>query len=143
MKIKKVWFWGVATSLLLITSCVVSKKEDFGTFDRCPVIAINKIIGEDTLTIMNEHESVSDTIDVPLSCLVKKLEVIRLDSCRQAFAMPGANGTIALSENYVSVCDYAEPVKLFDRKTGAFLCQIGHIGTGPAEYLSGKHISIY
>lgn len=124
--------------LMLLTSCATNKEEKTGAFDSCSVIAIDKVVNEDTLTVMNRPESISDTIDVPLSQLINKLEIVRLDSCQQAFAMPGANGTVALSEKYISVCDYAEPIKLFDRKTGSFLRQIGSIGAGPAEYFSGS-----
>lgn len=43
---------------------------------------------------------------------------------------------------YIAVNPAEDPVRLFDRKTGKFLCQIGDIGQGPTEYPYAGNIQI-
>lgn len=47
-----------------------------------------------------------------------------------------------ISDNYVIVKSVEEPLRLFDRKTGKLIRQIGNIGPGPEEYLFTSHVQI-
>lgn len=68
-------------------------------------------------------------IEVGLSEFVEPLEVIQLEGGSQD--MMFERGRMAISENYILT---GRTLKLFDRKTGKFITQVGNQGRGPGEY---------
>ena len=67
-----------------------------------------------------------------LSDLMESIEVIKLDnSTEEAF---GRIWDIAISDNYIATANVGESVKLYNRKNGKFIGNIGRRGQGPGEY---------
>ena len=107
------------TTALILSSCGRTGVGDLVTFDYSRMKK-----GHDTLAV---------------SELVMQPEFIALDSDTvDAFAY----GSIIVTDNYIvrnaeaiSIINKA-PVRVFDRHTGRFICNVGHLGRGPGEYLS-------
>lgn len=85
-----------------------------------------------------DYSSVKEGDTLEFSSLVEAPEFIALDSdTLDAFAQ----AMVIISDNYlvknvVSVSGMNEfPVSVFDRHTGRFICNVGHLGLGPGEYL--------
>ncbi|MCG8474466.1 MAG: 6-bladed beta-propeller [Cytophagales bacterium] len=75
---------------------------------------------------------VKDTVEVKLSELVETCEHVALETKREAFVKPGRT---SVSENYIGVHSWGDiPYKLFDKKSGKYLNDIGSVGRGPNEY---------
>jgi hypothetical protein len=71
-------------------------------------------------------------ITIPLSFFCDNLEVVKLESSEEAKVVPSP---AMISNNYILVETAAKyPFKLFDRKTGAFITNIGELGSGPNQY---------
>ena len=78
--------------------------------------------------------------DVNLSELMESVEIIQLDnSTEEAF---GRIVDVAISKNYIATINVGNCVKLYKRKNGRFLGNIGNRGQGPGEYLSVSEIKI-
>lgn len=86
-----------------------------------------------------EVNQVKDSIQIPLSELLKSIHIVKLDTAREALIR---GGMTVLSDNFIGVKPWGqEPFKLFD-KSGKFLRNIGNIGKGPNEYLNLYHAQI-
>ncbi|MDR1121916.1 MAG: 6-bladed beta-propeller [Dysgonamonadaceae bacterium] len=83
----------------------------------------------------------TDTIDIPLSLLTDELQIVKLDTAGAALVKDDG---VTVSDNYlvVSASYNLLPAKLFDRKTGKYIADIGAIGQGPGEYSSVLHTQI-
>lgn len=107
------------TTALILSSCGRTGVGDLVTFDYSRMKK-----GHDTLAV---------------SELAMQPEFIALDSDTvDAFAY----GSIIVTDNYIvrnaeaiSMINKA-PVRVFDRHTGRFICNVGHLGRGPGEYLN-------
>ena len=70
--------------------------------------------------------------EVKLSDLMESIEIIRMDnSTEEAYTKVFK---VIVSDNYFVTCTVNYPVKLFRRKDGKFLGNIGRPGQGPGEY---------
>ncbi|GHT67439.1 hypothetical protein AGMMS50239_30610 [Bacteroidia bacterium] len=77
-------------------------------------------------TLLNE------TITIPLSELTEELQILKLDDADAALVK---ETNVEISDNYILVKGEQQiPYKLFDKKTGKFLNNIGAFGQGPNEY---------
>jgi len=122
-----------AKVMMLITSCVLSlcactSKESVNQGEWA-VVAVQT--GD--LTVAN-LSLFGDEKVIPLSSLVEELQILKLDDSDAAIVK---NSPVVMSENYVLVCcdnDAKVPFKLFDRKSGKFISNIGGFGQGPNEY---------
>ncbi len=77
---------------------------------------------------------------LPLSDMVTGLEVIRLDTVRDAYF--GNMISLSMTDHYIGfVCDQQKRAYLFDRN-GKFLGNIGRIGKGPGEYRQPNVLAI-
>ncbi len=77
---------------------------------------------------------VTDTLDLQLSDLVKKCEMIPLETNESSLFESVYH--IGISDNYIAIHSRGQmPIKLFDRK-GKFIRNIGSIGKGPGEFSS-------
>ena len=71
-------------------------------------------------------------ITIPLSFFCENLEVVKLENSEEAKVVPAP---AMISENYFLVeTAVGRPFKLFDRKTGKFIRNIGELGSGPNQY---------
>lgn len=136
----------IATGLSLLTSACHSNKhhqsqetEDVDVLTDCPVVAHYKTIGEDSVLIC-DAKSVKEEIEVPLSSLLSSYEIVALDTCREALCSPG--GTATVSSRYLVINGDEEPLRLFERRTGKYLRQIGKRGEGPQEYPDALGVQI-
>ena len=100
------------------------------------------------LKIQNSEELLSfniNTVDekehtLYLSDLMESVEIIQLDnSTEEAF---GRIWDIAISENYIATGNVTESVKLYNRKNGKFIGNIGSYGQGPGEYTNVWGITV-
>ena len=89
-------------------------------------------IGNDELIVCDIY-AIKDSAAIPLSSLIEKFEIIRLDNVREALFQYSTN--INISDNYIGLGTSPVSFKLFDRK-GKYLRQIGSEGRGPSEYLN-------
>ena len=94
--------------------------------------------GRENAFVSFDYSSVKEGDTLEFSSLVEAPEFIALDSdTLDAFAQ----AMVIISDNYlvknvVSVSGMNEfPVSVFDRQTGRFICNVGHLGRGPGEYL--------
>ncbi|MFI3262597.1 MAG: DUF4934 domain-containing protein [Rikenellaceae bacterium] len=71
-----------------------------------------------------------DTVTLNLSDLVENIEVVQLDSKIEAYVSPYT--PMFFSENYIIAT--GEQVKLFNKKTGDFITNVGARGKGHGEY---------
>lgn len=75
--------------------------------------------------------AIRNNVTIPLSELAEKLEIVYLETRREALF---SNGKVFLSDNYIGIATgNPRSFKLFDRK-GKYLRDIGHEGRGPGEY---------
>ena len=95
-----------------------------------PVVAHQVEVNGQEMTVC-ELDLLKDTIDLPLSCWVEDLEVVKLDGRDEALVGQGA---VSVSDNYILVGRANNvPCKLF-RRDGSFVGKVGNIGQGPGEY---------
>jgi hypothetical protein len=77
---------------------------------------------------------VTDTIDLPLSELIKNCEIIQLETNDSSMFKSVYHASV--SDNYIAIHSRGQmPIKLFSRK-GNFIRNIGTIGSGPGEFTS-------
>ena len=80
--------------------------------------------------IVCDYSLLNETITIPLSFFVEgELQIVKLDDSEEALVK---NGVVVISDNYILV--RGKPCKLFDKKTGKFITDIGSVGQGPNEY---------
>lgn len=116
---KTVEFFTIAAAVLLSASCGRGGPGEDGmvTFD------------------YSQMKEAGDTLR--FSDLASEPEFIALDSDTiDAFE----TASVLITENYIvkdakSILSSA-PVRVFDRHTGKFICNVGHLGRGPGEYLN-------
>ena len=94
--------------------------------------------GKGSSFVTFDYSKVKEGDTLKFSSLAEEPEFIALDSdTLDAFAQ----AMVIISDNYLvknvmSVSGMNEfPVRVFDRHTGRFICNVGHIGRGPGEYL--------
>lgn len=94
--------------------------------------------GKGSSFVTFDYSKVKEGDTLEFSSLAEAPEFIALDSdTLDAFAQ----AMVIISDNYLvknvmSVSGMNEfPVSVFDRHTGRFICNVGHIGRGPGEYL--------
>ena len=72
---------------------------------------------------------VKDTVNINISDFVEDIEIVRLETSKDALVRPAP---VYISENYILTG--SKPNKLFERKTGKFIGNVGNVGRGPGEY---------
>jgi len=87
---------------------------------------------ENDLIVCN-YSLLNETITIPLSFFIEdELQIVKLDDSDEALV---SNSAAVISDNYILINARSPmPCKLFDRKTGKFISNIGTIGQGPNEY---------
>ena len=77
--------------------------------------------------------------EIKLSDLMESVEIIQMDSVQEAFTKIFK---VAVSKNYFAIHHTNHPVKLYNRKSGKFLGNIGRKGNGPGEYVQLWNVEI-
>ena len=104
---------------LLISSCSIDKESNYHASGDFLFLDVNKVNNE--------------IYTVKLSDLMETVEIIQLDSSTEEAYTPIFR--MAISDNYfVTTCPPEYPVKLYNRKNGRFIRNIGSRGQGPGEY---------
>lgn len=78
-----------------------------------------------------DYPSVKDSVTYKLSDLVEDLEYVQLDSAIKHYS----NWTRMVSDNYIIAEKQGGSLKLFSRKSGKFIANVGAVGRGSGEYL--------
>lgn len=138
-------FFTIACLLTSLLGCnrsqspEASSSDDVDILKDCPVVARYQVIGGDSVLVC-DAKAVKEEIEAPLSSLLNSYEVIALDTCREALCSPG--GTATVSSRYLVINGDEEPLRLFERRTGKYLRQIGKRGEGPREYPDALGVQI-
>ena len=83
--------------------------------------------------IVCDRSLLKETITIPLSDFTEELQIVKLDDADEALVSDKYGALI--TENFIFLRgDRQMPYKLFDKKTGKFLTNIGAYGQGPNEY---------
>ena len=107
--------------LLFVLSCSLQDSSKLG------VVAERK--GE---LIVCDPSLINKTITIPLSFFTEELQMVKLDNADEALVK---ESKVEMSENYILVKNSEQiPYKLFDKKTGKYITNIGSYGQGPGEY---------
>ena len=78
--------------------------------------------------------------EIKLTDLMESVEIVQLDSStEEAF---GRTWDVEISDNYIATGNVAENVKLYDRKSGKYIGNVGKRGQGPGEYTNIWDITI-
>ena len=78
--------------------------------------------------------------EIKLTDLMESVEIVQLDSStEEAF---GRTWDVEISDNYIATGNVAENVKLYDRKSGKYIGNVGKRGQGPGEYTNIWNITI-
>ena len=78
--------------------------------------------------------------EINLSDLMESVEIIQLDnSTEEAF---GRTWDVEISDNYIATGNVGENVKLYHRKSGKYIGDVGKRGQGPGEYTNIWDITI-
>jgi len=85
--------------------------------------------------IVCDKSLLNETITIPLSAFTaEELQILKLDDSDEALVK---NNAAVISDNYILVQGSRPmPYKLFDKKTGKFITNIGAYGQGPNEYVN-------
>ena len=113
----------------LALASVFSVYSQSGPLQKCKQVAkkVNHLI-------VCDKSLLKETIAIPLSALTEELQILKLDDSDAALVKEEAT---EISDNYILIKGSGGiPYKLFDRKTGKFLTNIGSHGQGPNEYLN-------
>lgn len=102
-------------------------------------VSLNSCINQEKGVSLEPEELLSfdvSTLDnqvheIKLTDLMESVEIIQMDSVPEAFSKVFK---IPISENYFAMHHVNYPVKLYSRKDGKFLGNIGRVGNGPGEY---------
>ncbi|MFC0878282.1 6-bladed beta-propeller [Saccharicrinis sp. FJH2] len=119
----------IATSIFILFILVFTQCKKSGSHAMLETVNGHNVIHCDI-------SKVKDSIDLPLSDLVKDCELVQLETNDQSI-FKGTHA-VGISPNYIAIKsnDYpAITVKLFSRD-GKFIRNIGAIGKGPGEYQS-------
>ena len=112
------------------------------------VILLSSCSNQEDKIRNNEEELLSfdvSTLDnkeyeIKLSDLMESVEIVQLDnSTEEAF---GRTWDVEISDNYIATGNVAENVKLYHRKSGKYIGNVGKRGQGPGEYTNIWDITI-
>jgi hypothetical protein len=116
-------------AILGLAACSSDSFSHSSVWEEMPVVAHIEEVNGDTLTVAH-LDQLKDTVRIPLSDLVEKLQIVALDNKEEALV---DEGRVTLSDHYILVPSYKTPCKLF-RKDGTFVGKVGNIGQGMGEY---------
>lgn len=98
------------------------------------ITGCNATYVKENIDIAKAMENVSDT-PLAVNDYFSQIEYIPLKTNDSSII--GIAPHIVVAKNIIVVSSLNQPLKLFDRKTGAFIANVGSIGQGPQEYAKG------
>ncbi|MFI3267699.1 MAG: 6-bladed beta-propeller [Rikenellaceae bacterium] len=101
---------------------------------------IEKVATNENGIITADITNFKDTVNIALSELLEDIEIIQLDNEIEAYVT--YYSSLFASENYIAAT-HNNQVKLFERKTSKFICNIGSVGRGHGEYTYPQQIKIH
>ena len=112
----------------ILTNCSQSKSSQ--TIDGLQIVA-KKVDG----LVTCDYSLLNETVTIPLSAFTaEELKIIKLDDADEALVK---NSAALVSDNYILIQGSRPvPSKLFEKKTGKFITDIGSYGQGPNEYVN-------
>lgn len=126
--IGRIFVFGWTVVILFATGC--HNHSSAGKRDPNSYYATIEKKGADSL-IVCQATKIKHTVVLPLSQMIDSCQII-LPETRDSSLLPRVS-KFALSRNYICLAGYGHPAKLFTRQ-GKYVCTIGGIGHGPAEY---------
>lgn len=88
------------------------------------------------ITTIDVASGIKDAKALTTSSLFDKVEYIPLETTDESIISKIAD--IRVMDDYILMSSSGLPMKLFDRKTGKFIREIGKLGNGPEEYTGGR-----
>ncbi|MDR1883109.1 MAG: 6-bladed beta-propeller [Prevotella sp.] len=97
-----------------------------------PLDKCKQVAKKNNGVVVCDRTLLKDAVTIPLSALAGELQILKLDGSDAALVKEGYT---VISDNYILIKGAQQiPYKLFDKKTGKFLTNIGAFGQGPNEY---------
>ena len=124
----------------IIISLVSCSKEKEMTTDfwgkGIGIVAERSIIDGDTIILCDYNKVKKYTLkEIPYSLIASNYSLVKLDNSNEKAFLSAQITPIAISQNYIAVYSYDySPLKLFSRKDGKYIRDIGSRGQGPGEY---------
>lgn len=87
------------------------------------------------ITTVDVASGIKEAKALATSSLFDKVEYIPLETTDESIISSVAD--IRVMKDYILMSSSNQPIKLFDRKTGKFIREIGKLGGGPEEYSRG------
>lgn len=88
------------------------------------------------ITTVDVASGIKEAKALATSSLFDKVEYIPLETTDESIISKIAD--IRVMDDYILMSSSGLPMKLFDRKTGKFIREIGKLGNGPEEYTGGR-----
>ena len=112
--------------MFLLTCCINQETKE--------LLDIEELLSFDVSTLEDKE------YEIKLTDLMESVEIVQLDSStEEAF---GRTWDIEISDNYIATGNVAENVKLYHRKSGKYIGNVGKRGQGPGEYTNIWDITI-
>ena len=92
---------------------------------------VKKVAEKKGKLIVCDKTLLDETISLSLSMFTEDLQMVKLDNANEALV---DDDDVSISDNYILVRGGRRPCKLFEKKTGRFVADIGEIGQGPGKY---------
>lgn len=113
--------------LLLVTISLSMNAQEPAFLSTCKQVADKK--GD---LIVCDGSKLKEVITIPLSAFTEELQIVKLDDADDALVK---ETSVEVGEKYFLIKGQREiPFKLFEKKTGKFVANIGAFGQGPGEY---------
>jgi hypothetical protein len=110
---------------LFIISCAKENSKKAG---------LMKVAEKNGDLIVCDLSLLNEIVVFPLSMFVEELQMVKLDNADEALVKEIG---VEIGDNYILVKGQTPvPYKLFDKKTGKYIGNIGSYGQGPGEYLN-------
>jgi hypothetical protein len=97
---------------------------------------------ETTDQIIRVEEALKQPEKILLSDIGKEVVYVPLETTDSSLVSISSSSTMRLLDDMILIGTKNHPIKVFDKKTGHYLREIGKIGNGPGEYADGAFFHI-
>jgi hypothetical protein len=113
--------------ILFLCNSVILSAQKTDVFKDLPIVATKK--GN---LVVADLSQIKKTVSMPLSAFTEELQILKLDDSDEALVPQSG---IVVSDNYILIKgENSIPFKLFNKKDGKFIANVGSHGQGPGEY---------
>lgn len=92
---------------------------------------------ETTDQIIRVEEALKQPEKILLSDIGKEVVYVPLETTDSSLVNISSTGTMKVMDDVILIGTQNHPIKVFNKKTGRYLREIGKIGNGPGEYTNG------